>query len=385
MRFFWRCGLLPMLFLLSYAMSSDAFRFAFGVDLSFVIVLLFDLFYLFAYKYRIKGGINYSWWLYLLVIPALSISLFMGGDVIKMVFTTLALLLPFALEPFVPSNNKTIIVGMYFTFGISLIILILYSNFNFLGNWNPNCIAYLSYLGIAGAIVILSCNKKNIILWAVLGFAFLQLLLTQSRNAMSALALVVLLLIFKELVSKKLIYRLVYGFALLYPSIFPALAMHASNTKIYSYLKMITADVFDKSSVFSGRNVLFQETERILESSLFNNIFGFGNTVNAVISAHNDYYCLRYAYGIVGTIIIAGLLVLFFEKAYTLIRKGDNIVYGCTIVIVGILFQQASEGWFVGVPLIILMSFVYMAIVIKRVREYETETRRRHRHHNEHH
>lgn len=383
MRFFWRCWLLPMLFLLSYAMSSDAFRFAFGVDLSFIIVLLFVLFYLFAYKYRIKGGINYSWWLYLLVIPTLSISLFMGDDVVKMIFTTFALLLPFALEPFVPSNDKTIIVGMYFTFGISLIILILYSNFNFLGNWNPNCIAYLSYLGIAGAVVILSCNKKNIILWAVLGFAFLQLLLTQSRNAMSALALVVLLLIFKELVSKKLIYRVVYGFAILYPSIFPALAMHASNTKIYSYLKMITADVFDKSSVFSGRNVLFQETERILESSLFNNIFGFGNTVNAFISAHNDFYCIRFAYGIIGTIIIAGLLVLFFEKAYTLIRKGDNIVYGCTIVFVGILFQQASEGWFIAVPLIILMSFVYMAIVIKRIREYETETRRRH--HHEHH
>ncbi len=385
MRFFWRCGLLPMLFLISYAMSSDAFRFAFGVDLSFIIVLLFDLFYLFAYKYRIKGGINYSWWLYLLIIPALSISLFMGGDVIKMVFTTFALLLPFALEPFVPSNDKTIIVGMYFTFGISLIILILYSNFNFLGNWNPNCIAYLSYLGIAGAVVILSCNKRNILLWAALGFAFVQLLLTQSRNAMSALVLITLLLLFKEIASKRLLYRLVYGFAILYPSIFPALAMHASNTKIYSYLKLITADVFDKSSVFSGRNVLFQETERILGSSLFNNIFGFGNTVNAVISAHNDYYCLRYAYGIVGTIIVAGLMVFFFEKAYTLIRKGDNIVYGCTIVIVGILFQQASEGWFVGVPLIILMSFVYMAIVIKRVREYETETRRRHRHHNEHH
>ena len=383
MRFFWRCGLLPMLFLISYAMSSDAFRFAFGVDLSFIIVLVFVLFYLFAYKYRIKGGINYSWWLYLLVIPTLSISLFMGGDVVKMIFTTFALLLPFALEPFVPSNDKAIIVGMYFTFGISLIILILYSNFNFLGNWNPNCIAYLSYLGIAGAVVILSCNKKNIILWAVLCFAFLQLLLTQSRNAMSALALVVLLLIFKELVSKKLIYRVVYGFAILYPSIFPALAMHASNTKIYSYLKMITADVFDKSSVFSGRNVLFQETERILESSLFNNIFGFGNTVNAYISAHNDFYCIRFAYGIIGTIIIAGLLILFFEKAYTLIRKGDNIVYGCTIVVVGILFQQASEGWFIAVPLIILMSFVYMAIVIKRIREYETETRRRH--HHEHH
>ena len=383
MRFFWRCGLLPMLFLLSYALSSDAFRFAFGVDLSFIIVLLFVLFYLFAYKYRIKGGINYSWWLYLLVIPTLSISLFMGGDVVKMIFTTFALLLPFALEPFVPSNDKAIIVGMYFTFGISLMILILYSNFNFLGNWNPNCIAYLSYLGIAGAVVILSCNKKNIILWAVLGFAFLQLLLTQSRNAMSALVLVVLLLIFKELVSKKLIYRVVYGFAILYPSIFPALAMHASNTKIYSYLKMITADVFDKSSVFSGRNILFQETERILESSLFNNIFGFGNTVNAFISAHNDFYCIRFAYGIIGTIIIAGLLILFFEKAYTLIRKGDNIVYGCTIVVVGILFQQASEGWFIAVPLIILMSFVYMAIVIKRIREYETETRRRH--HHEHH
>ncbi len=384
MRFIWRYGLLPVMFLLSFAMSSDAFRFAFGIDLSFLIVLFFVGFYLLAYRKRIRGGLNYSWWLYLLIIPTLSITIFMGGSLSKMLCATFALLLPLALEPFVPATDKSTNISMYFTFGLSLVILILCANFNFLGNWNPNCIAYLSFLGVAGAIVNLSCNKKNIFLWLGLGFAFTQLMITQSRTVMSALVLVILLLIFKHSVSKKIPYRLMYVFAILYPAIFPTLTLRVHNTTFYNYLKMITVDVFDKTSVFSGRNIIYQEVERLLDSAAVNNFFGYGNHINQIIPAHNNYYYLRFSYGIVGTLMIAGLLIFFFEKAYTLIKKGDDITFGCVIVIVGILFQQASEGWFLGSPLVILMAFVYMAIVVKRYREDEREQRRRHRHHHEH-
>lgn len=372
MKFFIKYGLLPILYLLGIAMSSDAFRFGFGVDLSFLIVTGFTVYYLFMYKKRIRGGTSYSWWLYLLVVPGIAMVILSGAGFEKMLCATFALMLPFSLEPFVPGNDKQTISGFYLTFIVSTLILLMYSNMGFLGNWNPNCIAYLIYLGIAGAAIILSENRKNIVVWVLLAYVFIQLLVTQSRNVMSALIIVFLLVMFKKVFSRKIPYMLIACFGVLYPVIFPTLATRISNqSPLYTFIKTITESTFDKNAVFSGRNALYPEAERILSSYSFNNIFGFGRPMTDVLAVHNDYYMIRYAYGIIGTIIIGALLFMFFKKAYVLIQKGDNITFGCVAVIIGILFQQASEGWFLATPLVVLMAFVYMAIVIKRYRMSE--------------
>ena len=60
MNFLIKYGLLPILFLMCYAMGSDAFRFAFGIDLSMLLVIAFDVYYLFMYKNRIRGGLSYA-------------------------------------------------------------------------------------------------------------------------------------------------------------------------------------------------------------------------------------------------------------------------------------------------------------------------------------
>lgn len=371
MKFLIKYGLLPVLFLMGFAMSSDKFRFGFPIDLTFTITVAFVFYYLFVYKKRIRGGLSYAWWMYLLVVPSIGMPILTGGNMRDMVYATLILVLPFALEPFVPGNDKQTIRGFYLTFIVSTIILLMYSNMGILSNWNTNCIAYLIYLGIAGAAVILSENRKNIIVWMLLVGVFLQLLVTQSRNVMAALVVVIVLVLFKKTVSKKWVYRVMYSVFLAYPVFFPALSLNASGTKLYNVLLEITTDVFDKNSVFSGRTELYEAAERLTSQYDLRSFLGFGEPMTDALPVHNDYYMVRYAYGIIGTLVIVGLLIAFFEKAYVLIKKDDNITFGCVVVTLGIIFQQASEGWFLASPLPVLMAFVYMAIVIKRYRMSE--------------
>ncbi len=371
MNFLIKYGLLPVLFLLGFAMSSDAFRFGFGVDIPMIIVIACVFYYLFIYKKRIRGGMAYSWWIYLMVVPTIAMTMLEGGNIQYMLVSTCALLLPFALEPFVPGNNKQTIRGFYLTFIVSTMVLLLYANFGFLSNWNTNCIAYLIYLGVAGAAVILSENRKNVVVWICLFYVFIQLMVTQSRNVISALIIVILLVLFKKTFSKKGPYTAACTFAIAYPVLFPIITKQVAGTSTYTFLRQFMESFFDKEGIFSGRDGLFPIAESIIERDLFNNILGFGNPMTEILSVHNDYYMIRYAYGIIGTVIICALLITFFKNAYVLIKKGDNITFGCTAVIIGILYQQASEGWFLGTPLIVLMAFVYMAIVIKRYRMSE--------------
>ncbi len=371
MKFLIKYGLLPVLFLMGFAMASDKFRFGFPVDVSFIIIIAFVFYYLFMYKNRIRGGISYLWWLYMLLVPSIIMPILENGNMKEMIYCTLILMLPFALEPFVPGNDKQTIRGFYLTFIVSAIVLLMYSNMGFLSNWNTNAIAYLMYLGIAGAAVILADNRKNVVVWVLLVYAIIQLLVTQSRNVMSALIIVIAIVMFKNTLSKKWIYRTMYVCFLAYPVVFPAMAINASGTTIYNLVLEITTDVFEKNSVFSGRTILYQEAERIMGTSDFNSVLGFGAPMTDVLAVHNDYYMIHYGFGIVGIFVIVGLFVAFFEKAHVLIKKGDNITFGCVAVVLGIMFQQASEGWFIASPLPILMAFVYMAIVIKRYRMSE--------------
>lgn len=369
MKFLIKYGLLPVLFLMSFAMGSDAFRFAYGIDLSMLIVFAFVFYYLFMYKKRIRGGLLYAWWMYLMVVPTIVMTILEGGSIQQMLTSTCVLMLPFALEPFVPGDDKQTIRGFYLTFIVSTIVLLLYSNFGFLGNWNTNCIAYLNYLGIAGAAVILAENRKNVVVWILLGYVFIQLMVTQSRNVMSALIIVVLLVLFKKTFSKKIPFILMSAFGLIYFVVFPVIVSRVSKeTYLYTIMRSITENSFDKFSVFSGRDAIYPMAEQILDSSLLNKFFGFGNPMTEILAVHNDYYMIKYAYGIIGVVIIFAMLITFFKKAYVLVQKGDNITFGCVAVVIGILFQQASEGWFLATPLVVLMAYVYMAIVIKRYR-----------------
>ncbi len=371
MKFLIKYGLLPVLFLMGFAMSSDAFIHGFGVNLSFVIVICFVFYYLFMYKHRIRGGISYSWWIYLLIVPTFTITAVEGGSLSDMFCSTLVLMLPFALEPFVPGNDKQTIRGFYLTFVVTMLVLFMYSNMGFLSNWNPNCIAYLIFLGIAGVAVILSENRKNIVVWVFLVYAVIQLMVTQCRNVISSIVLIILIVAMKRFFSRKTPYKIITIVAVFYSAILPIIMNVVSGTVVYEYIRNILEAIFTKEGLFSGRNELFQVAEMILKSNIFKNIFGFGNPMTSVLAVHNDYYMVRYAYGIVGTVIIGMLLYKFFKDAYVLVKKGDNITFGCVAVVIGILYQQGTEGWFLGSPLVILMAFVYMAIVIKRYRMSE--------------
>ena len=363
---------LPVLYLLSFIVCSDAVRFSFGMDLSFLFVLGIIFFYFAFYKNHISKASFYGWWIYLLIVPTLIMCLMKDGDMGHMIHCTLIMILPIVLEPFIPHDDKTISFGLYFVVGVSLLLLFLYANFGFLGNWNTNCMGYLLFLGFAALTVLLSKNRKNVWLWVFYAYAFVQLLVTGSRNISIAVIITALLVLLKGPISKKWVYRVVYTFAILYPLIFPWIATEMVGTALYEWLAEITETIYDKGQggVFSGRPKLYLEAEKLIGESWVHYLFGYGKTMVSFYAAHNGYYVLHYTYGLIGTLVIVGALIYFFEKTFILINAGDSISYGCFAIMISVLFQQASEGWFLGTYLITLMPFVYMAIVIKRYRIY---------------
>lgn len=363
---------LPVLYLLSFIVCSDTVRFSFGVDLSFLFVLGIIFFYFTFYKNHISKASFYGWWIYLLIVPTLIMCLMKDGDMGHMIHCTLIMILPIVLEPFIPHDDKTISFGLYFVVGVSLLLLFLYANFGILGNWNTNCMGYLLFLGFAALTVLLSKNRKNVWLWVFYAYAFVQLLVTDSRNISIAVIVTALLVLLKGPISKKWVYRVIYTFAILYPLIFPWIATEMVGTALYEWLAEITETIYDKGQggVFSGRPKLYLGAEKLIGESWVHYLFGYGKTMVSFYAAHNGYYVLHYTYGLIGTLVIVGALIYFFEKTFVLIKAGDSIAYGCFAIMISVLFQQASEGWFLGTYLITLMPFVYMAIVIKRYRIY---------------
>lgn len=364
---------LPILYLFSFILCSDAIRFKFGTDLSFWFIVAIIVYYFLFYKKGISNAQFYGWWIYLLLVPVLMMTIAQEGDIGHMLHCVLILLLPIVLEPFVPEDDETIVMGLYFVVGVSLLVLFLYANFGFLSNWNTNCMGYLLFLGSSALTILLSNNNKNILLWILYAYVFVQLLVTDSRNISIAVAVTMVLLLLKTPVSNKTVYRIVYIVALLYPVLFPLIGQELIGTDLYKLLEQITKDVYDKGQggVFSGRLGIFAGAEKLISESWFHYLFGYGETMVSFYAAHNDYYLLHYTFGLIGTLIIAGMLIYFFEKTYVLIKDGDNIAYGCFAIMISVLFQQASEGWFLATFLVTLMPFVYMAIVIKRYRTNE--------------
>lgn len=371
----WAAILLPMLYLLSFIFCSAFARFSLGIDLSFLFIIIIIAYYFLFYKKNISNAQFYLWWIYLLLVPVLMMTIAKEGDLGNMLQCVLIFLLPIVLEPFVPEDNETIIIGLYFVVGLSLLVLFLYANFGFLKNWNTNCMGYLLFLGASALTILLAENRKNIFLWVLYSYSFIQLLVTDSRNVSLSILITIILLLLKTPISNKTVYRIVYIFAILYPVFFPMIGQQLVGTDIYKFLEKITKDVYDKGQggIFSGRLGIFAGAEKIISESWFHYLFGYGKTMVSFYASHNDYYLLHYTFGLVGTLIIAGMLVYFFEKTYVLIQNGDNIAYGCFAIMISVLIQQASEGWFLATFLLTLMPFVYMAIVIKRYRKKERE------------
>lgn len=366
----WSALFLPILYLLTFILCSDFARFRLGVDLSFIFIIVIVAYYFLFYKKQITDAQFYGWWIYLLLVPGLMMTIAKEGDLGHMLQCVLIFLLPIVLEPFVPEDNETIITGLYFVVGVSLLLLFLYANFGFLKNWNTNCMGYLIFLGVSALTILLAENKKNIFLWVLYGYAFVQLLVTDSRNVSISLLITIVLLLLKTPISNKTVYRIVYILALLYPVLFPFIGQGLVGTELYSFLEKITKDVYDKGQggIFSGRLGIFAGAEKLISESWFHYLFGYGKTMVSFYASHNDYYLLHYTFGLIGTLIVTGMLVYFFEKTYVLIKEGDNIAYGCFAIMISVLFQQASEGWFLATFLLTLMPFVYMSIVVKRYR-----------------
>ena len=187
-----------------------------------------------------------------------------------------------------------------------------------------------------------------------------------STTALSSVSETVILLLFRKFFSGKVVFRVIYIFAILLPAIFPTIATSMIDTPIYEFLEEITESVYDKGQggLFSGRVEIFSEVQLIIAKVPFMSIFGYGQTMVSFFAAHNGYYLLHYTFGLIGTLVIAGALIYFFEINYKLIKSGDNVAFGCFAILISVLYQQSSEGWFLGSYLLTLMPFVYMAIVI---------------------
>ncbi len=84
---------LPVFFLLSFAVCSETVRSGFGIDFSFVLLVVMTFYYFFCYKYAVREVSSYYWWFYILLVPVFLSTVWNGGDMLHMIACALILLL----------------------------------------------------------------------------------------------------------------------------------------------------------------------------------------------------------------------------------------------------------------------------------------------------
>jgi hypothetical protein len=292
------------------------------------------------------------------------------GELLNVAVCIMILLLPFSLS-LLDYHNKNLIKGSYLTFTISLMLLLLWKNYNFLQNWNFNIISILLYFGLSSACLILANNYKGGWLWLLYFFAAINLINTESRNTAIAITITILLLIFRKIVVYKLIFRTIYILSISFTYIFLRLTeIVANDANLYDFLLSISIKYFSKFTIFNGRIPIYQAANNLIHESLAGFILGQGRVLITFFHAHNNYYQSVYLFGIIGTILIAFIFIGIFEMSYKLIKSGDNVVYGVFCILIGTFIQLGGENFLVGTTLIMLMPFVYMAIVVNKYRFY---------------
>lgn len=363
---------LPFVFLLSFFVESDFGKSFFYVPFRYILYLILLFFFFINLKYIDKWFVT----IFVLLFSTSILGYIWSGQGIQILATNMLFILPFCL--FSLNLFKNIRISSIYTFAIAFFILLLWSFAGFLNRWNDNVIAYLLYFGLVSIFFVTGKSNKNktlVIFFYVASMIFVYS--TYSRNVLLAMLIVAIIIFFSRLFKKRVVYRLTYLFSIVYSFV----SMHFSffileNEAIFHWLNYISQEYFGQS-VFSGRIYLLQYGLELIGESTVSFLFGHGHLIyDLKFAPHNNYIALTYAYGIIGAILTAIMLIVVFEKAYKQILKGDNNSYVCFAILVGTFFQLGAESYLYGNDILVLMPYVYIAYIVNsdiKQRFYEVE------------
>ena len=114
-------------------------------------------------------------------------------------------------------------------------------------------------------------------------------------------------------------------------------------------------------------DILINVSEVIWKQDMWKVLFGNGN---AFTHAHNGFFQTMYMYGIVGTVLILGMYIIFFEMAYQVVKQKENpLVLGCVLALCGMLLIQGADVFLWGVKACVVVPFLLVGIIIRAYME----------------
>lgn len=251
---------------------------------------------------------------------------------------------------------------------LSFALMFLHVETGILGHINSNTISFLAYILLSTGFIWYEYSKAKIVPIFYFASCMMIFLRTGSRNAAITIVICFFLLALpKAIVKRKCIFRVIYGLALIY-SFFALKVMEwgFNQPRISHYLNAFTSAFSEKAWGMEGRVYFFQKIAQKLDSLDFlTQLFGEGVCQHL---GHNLYYQCVYMWGIVGTILIYLLLIYIFEIAYKEIIRGNLLVYGCFIILVGHIILNGADVYLFGAETCQPLPMIILGIVLHQHR-----------------
>lgn len=292
---------------------------------------------------------------------------FLNGDLKSSVMVNISLLMPIALSTIDISYNK--LQKQIVLASVVNLVIIIFIGVDFTV-WNSNSLAFTIYCGITIGMIwfkLSSGIKSKLCSTAYLLFAMSLLLAAGSRNAGIVIIIsYIMLLIPSRIYANVILYRVIYLTALLLTVFSVDFQMYIlQDEQIMDYLLSYTTSFSGKAWGMDTHYLLLQiVSDKFSDLDLFTQLFGTGVKAG---HCHNLFYQCLYFYGYIGTILIYIFYIYVFERAYRLIKYGDDVLaLCCYIILIGHFLLQISEVYMLGVESANMMSLLPSAVILQR-------------------
>lgn len=213
-------------------------------------------------------------------------------------------------------HNKYIYCGLACAV-YSVVMIFLFLPGGLFSGWNPNSVISI----FPAAIFSIACfmkveNKwKNIAITLIFLLTTLLLLQLENRSAFLALALFLIVCIFKKIYTNKTRFRIFYLIVIAINVLLPLFFEVATETNFFKTLSNFLLNIFDKSGL-NGREDLWKVAIiKMREHPWFGNL-GYRTTY-----FHNFSLDVLIQFGWVGWIIFFGVLIYILEKSF---KEGET-------------------------------------------------------------
>lgn len=346
--------------------SSLGQTFLFETNLSFIVSLFMFLFTLIIIKkVPTKIGLAYS----ILFIYTFILSIY-GKDLYSFCISlgTILFINIFANTRF---KEKSIYIGSIIMSLFSLGVLFLYNRGIVLSNWNPNSITMFCTYGMIAVLIPIKCYKnaaaKIIGILIVCSSIYCISSADCRNNILIFLVAILSIFVFDKAIKSKMLYRVYYSVILFLPMIIPKAVDIIQKYQDNSFIKQISVDIFSKGSIFSDRDVIWNNCKWLCRD---NSMFGFGKSLYEFLYAHNLFFSVQYSYGIVGYILYIFLIVVILEYV---LNKEDEIGLKkvCLNIFLAIFVGQIMENALFTSNLCIFVPYIYLSMAIYVSEKYK--------------